>query len=70
MLGRWTIPIYNDTYVMIFFGILKKLVGQYLTTDANEVRAYYMYICTCMYLCILVVCIAGIKIEVYMYILF
>lgn len=39
VLGRWTVPIYNDTYVMIFFGILKKLVAQYLTTDANEAQS-------------------------------
>ena len=30
-------PIYNDTYVMLFFGLLKKLVSKWLTTDANQV---------------------------------
>ena len=37
VLGRWEVPIYNDTYVMLFFGLLKKLVSKWLTTDANEV---------------------------------
>ena len=29
--------MYNDTYVMLFFGLLKKLVSKWLTSDANEV---------------------------------
>ena len=37
VLGRWEVPIYNDTYVMLFFGLLKKLVSKWLTTDPNEV---------------------------------
>ena len=37
MLGRWEVPIYNDTYVMLFFGLLKKLVSKWLTADANQV---------------------------------
>ena len=37
VLGRWEVPIYNDTYVMLFFGLLKKLVSKWLTTDANQV---------------------------------
>jgi len=37
VLGRWEVPMYNDTYVMLFFGLLKKLVSKWLTSDANEV---------------------------------
>ena len=37
VLGRWEVPIYNDTYVMLFFGLLKKLVSKWLTTDPNKV---------------------------------
>ena len=35
--GKWEVPIYNDTYVMLFFGILKKLVSKWLASDQNEV---------------------------------
>lgn len=38
MLGKWEVPIYNDTYVMLFFGLLKKLVSKWLTEDADKVR--------------------------------
>lgn len=37
VLGHWEVPIYNDTYVMLFFGLLKKLVSKWLTTDPNKV---------------------------------
>ena len=37
VLGHWEVPIYNDTYVMLFFGLLKKLVSKWLTSDAIEV---------------------------------
>eukprot|EP00118_Oscarella_pearsei_P005272 m.24046 g.24046 ORF g.24046 m.24046 type:complete len:980 (+) comp28565_c0_seq3:186-3125(+) len=30
ILDKWEVPIINDTYVMLFFGILKKLVGRFL----------------------------------------
>ena len=32
-------PIYNDTYVMLFFGMLKKLVSTWLVTDPNEAQS-------------------------------
>ena len=32
-------PIYNDTYVMIFFGLLKKFTGRWvITDDPDKVR--------------------------------
>ena len=30
VLGKWQIPILNDTYVMLFFGLLKKLVARWM----------------------------------------
>ncbi len=30
-------PIYNDTYVMLFFGMLKKMVAKWLVSDPNQV---------------------------------
>ena len=40
LLGRWEVPIYNDTYVMLFFGLLKKLVSKWLVLDdPNKVGA-------------------------------
>ena len=55
MLGKWEVPIYNDTYVMLFFGFLKKLVSKWLIEDADKVwreggrrrLVLYLYICTC-----------------------
>lgn len=37
VLGKWEVPIYNDTYVMLFFGLLKKLVAKWLVDDPNKV---------------------------------
>ena len=37
LLGKWEVPIYNDTYVMLFFGLLKKLVSKWLVEDTNKV---------------------------------
>jgi pyruvate,water dikinase len=39
VLGNWSVPIYNDTYVMIFFGLLKKLVSKYLTDDIDKAQS-------------------------------
>ena len=32
----------NDTYVMLFFGLLKSLVSKWLTSDTNTVRQTLM----------------------------
>ena len=29
-------PIYNDTYVMIFFGLLKKFTGRWVVTGDTD----------------------------------
>lgn len=42
MLGRWLIPIYNDTYVMLFFGLLQRLVASYLSVDIEKVSCLFM----------------------------
>ncbi|XP_062522219.1 prodigiosin synthesizing transferase PigC-like isoform X2 [Corticium candelabrum] len=36
MLDKWEVPIYNDTYVMIFFGLLKKLVTRFMCTGDDD----------------------------------
>ena len=38
MLGKWEVPIYNDMYVMLFFGILKKLVSKWLAENPTQVE--------------------------------
>ena len=37
MVLKWEVPVFNDTYVMLFFGILKKLVGKWMALDSNKV---------------------------------
>ena len=39
VLGHWEVPIYNDTYVMLFFGLVKKLVSRYLTDSPDKASA-------------------------------
>ena len=36
VLGHWEVPIYNDTYVMLFFGLVKKLVSKYFAGSPDE----------------------------------
>ena len=53
VLRNWYVPLYNDTYVMLFFGILKKLVSKYLTDDPNKVITLCMCVCVYIYVYIL-----------------
>ena len=46
VLGNWEIPIMNDTYVMVFFGLLKSLVAKWLSSDATVVSSYTCTPCT------------------------
>ncbi|XP_065174718.1 rifampicin phosphotransferase-like [Sycon ciliatum] len=43
VLGKWEVPIINDTYVMIFFGLLKKLVARWMVSavgvDEHKVQS-------------------------------
>ena len=49
-MGKWEVPIYNDTYVIIFFGFNKKLVSKWLTDDPDEVKSTCMHIYACVYM--------------------
>ena len=43
MLDKWEVPIYNDTYVMIFFGLLKKLVTRFMCTGDDDKVGNYVH---------------------------
>ena len=45
VLSRWLVPIYNDTYVMLFFGMLQQLISSFLSVDIKEVWCVFMYAC-------------------------
>ncbi|XP_065909543.1 rifampicin phosphotransferase-like isoform X2 [Dysidea avara] len=36
VIGRWEVPIYNDIYVMFFFGLLKKYTGRWVVTGDSD----------------------------------
>ncbi|XP_064399663.1 rifampicin phosphotransferase-like isoform X2 [Halichondria panicea] len=39
LIGKWEVPVMNDTYVMLFFGLLKKLVGQWMNLDSDKAQS-------------------------------
>jgi pyruvate,water dikinase len=39
VLGHWEVPIINDAYVMLFFGLLKKMVQKYLVEDSTKAES-------------------------------
>ena len=41
MLGKWEVPVYNDTYVMLFFGLLKNMVSGWLNLNDHRVGELY-----------------------------
>ena len=64
--GRWLIPIYNDTYVMLFFGLLQRLVSSYLSVNIEKVlhthctlSLHYLSVClSCrLRLCKMIYCV-------------